>query len=554
MDVHSLTEKLSVTPRLRICWAALLVFLIGQQLVEAQEPGPSLSTSAVAGVVVDPLGRDSPQGAVLGFLQTCRTQDYQQATVYMDLRSLTPAQRFVEGPKLARQLEQLLNSSKGFEAGSVSRNAGGKSGTGSGEIVANFLGEGRADQLDLERVQLGPGSTVWQFSSASVRIIPRLFALIGQSPLERRLPALLVSWTFLDTALWRWLALALLTVLLTAFSSLLSRGLLFLARPIMRRVSAYLHTELLEALVGPLRLFVVVVGFRAGMEFIEPSALLRFYLARLMAFLLAIAVSWAAMRLIDVSTDRVRFVLLAEHEDISSSMLPLVNKMIKIVIFLFTVAAILTNWGYNTTTVLAGVGVGGLAVALAAQKTLENLFGGIAVISDRPVLVGDVCRFGDRTGTVEEIGLRSTRIRTADRSLVTVPNGQFSSMMLENLSRRDKIWFHPRLSLARETSPAQIRQLLDSISHLLASSDKVCKEGRTVRFVSVGTYSLDLDVSAYVSTSDDNEFSLVQQELLLRLLEIVEAAGTHLALPTQASINYEAETPRTSSAPEQVKK
>jgi MscS family membrane protein len=135
------------------------------------------------------------------------------------------------------------------------------------------------------------------------------------------------------------------------------------------------------------------------MEFIEPSALLRFYLGRVMAFLLAIAVSWAAMRLIDVSTDQVRFVLAAEHADLSSSMLPLVNKMIKIVIFLFTIAAILGNWGYNTTTVLAGVGVGGLAVALAAQKTLENLFGGIAVISDRPVLVGDICRFGDRTGT-----------------------------------------------------------------------------------------------------------------------------------------------------------
>ena len=102
MDPHCLTAKLSVTRRLRFCSAALVVFLIGQLLVDAQELGPSLSTSAVAGIAADPLGRDSPQGAVLGFLQTCRTQDYQQATVYMDLRSLTPAQRFVEGPKLAR--------------------------------------------------------------------------------------------------------------------------------------------------------------------------------------------------------------------------------------------------------------------------------------------------------------------------------------------------------------------------------------------------------------------------------------------------------------------
>jgi len=277
------------------------------------------------------------------------------------------------------------------------------------------------------------------------------------------------------------------------------------------------------------------------MEFIGPSALVRLYLGRVLTFLFSIGVAWAAIRSIEVATDRARFVLAAGHGNLSLSILPLVNKVIKIVIFVLAVAVILSNWGYNTTAVLAGVGVGGLAVALAAQKTIENLFGGVAVISDRPVLVGDTCRFGDRTGTVEDIGLRSTRIRTPDRTLVTVPNAQFSSMTLENLSRRDKIWFHPRLSLARETSPAQIRQLLDSISGLLDSYPKVDPGSVSVRFAAVGAYSLDLDVSAYILTPDDDEFSRVQQELLLRILDAVEAAGTRLALPTQASINYSAD-------------
>ncbi len=523
------------------CCLAISFFLTAVPFVAAQELAPQHSPSSLNRASADPLGRDSPQGAVLGFLRTCRTQDYRQASAYMDLRRLPASQRAVEGGKLARQLEQLLDSNKEFEAGSLSENPAGKFGNGSGEIVARFLDYGRTDYLDLERVQLAANSAVWQFSSTSVGLIPRLYKLIGESAFERRLPAPLVSWTFLDTALWRWLALALLTGALIALSSLLSRGLLFLAHPFLKRISSYLHTELLEALAGPLRLFVTVVGFRAGMEFIEPSALLRFYLGRVMAFLLAIAFSWAAMRVTDVSTDRIRFVLAAEHADLSSSMLPLVNKMIKIVIFLFAIAAILGTWGYNTTTVLAGVGVGGLAVALAAQKTLENLFGGIAVISDRPVLVGDLCRFGDRTGTVEAIGLRSTRIRTLDRSLVTVPNGQFSAMMLENLSRRDSIWFHPRLSLARDTSPTQIRQLLDSISRLLAANPKVGVDGRSVCFAAVGAYSFDLDVSAYISTSDDDQFNVVQQELLLRLLELVEAAGIRLALSTQRVLNYEAD-------------
>jgi MscS family membrane protein len=277
------------------------------------------------------------------------------------------------------------------------------------------------------------------------------------------------------------------------------------------------------------------------MEFIDPSALLRLFLGRALAFLFSIGVAWAAMRLSDVATDRTRFVLASSHGNFSSSILPLVNKVFKIVIFVLAVTVILNNWGYNTTTVLAGVGVGGLAVALAAQKTIENLFGGVSVISDRPVLIGDTCRFGDRTGTVEEIGLRSTRIRTPDRTLVTVPNAQFSLMTLENLSRRDKIWFHPRISLSRETSPAQIRQLLDSISGLLDAHAQVESSSRSVRFVAVGAYSLDIDVSAYVLTQDDNEFSRVQEELLVRILEAVEAAGTRLALPTQASITYSAD-------------
>jgi MscS family membrane protein len=518
--------------------AALLVSLF---FAEAQQVVPgSIAAPAATRLSGDPLGRDTPQSAVIRFLEACRTRDYKQATSYLDLRALPSAQRALEGPTLAKQLEQLLDRNTEFDAGSMSRNPQGDTGGGH-EPVASFVDEGHAYQVDLERVQLHPNYPVWQFSSSSVGLIPQLYKLVGESAFERRLPEPLVSWTLLETAVWRWLALILLAALLAALSSLLSRGLLGLVHPILRRASAYLHPEILEALAGPLRLLVVVAGFRAGMEFIGPSALLRLYLGRVLAFLFSIGVAWAAMRLVEVATDRIRFVLAADHENISSSILPLVNKIGKIVIVLLTVTVILSNWGYNTTTVLAGVGVGGLAVALAAQKTLENLFGGVAVISDRPVLVGDTCRFGDRTGDVEDIGLRSTRIRTADRTLVTVPNGQFSLMTLENLSRRDKIWFHPRLSLTRETSPAQIRQLLDSISRLLDSNPKVDPGGRSVRFAAVGAYSLDFDISAYVLTANDDEFSRVQQELLLGILEAVEAAGTRLALPTQASINYTAD-------------
>ena len=113
-----------------------------------------------------------------------------------------------------------------------------------------------------------------------------------------------------------------------------------------------------------------------------------------------------------------------------------------------------------------------MALALAAQKTIENLFGGVAVITDRPVAIGDFCKFGNQVGTVEDIGLRSTRIRTLDRTLLTVPNGQFSSMTLENFSKRDKMWFHLTLNLRRDTTSDQMRTLLDSLTQGAAAKSQ----------------------------------------------------------------------------------
>jgi len=156
------------------------------------------------------------------------------------------------------------------------------------------------------------------------------------------------------------------------------------------------------------------------------------------------------------------------------------------------------------------------------------------VITDRPVAIGDFCKFGNQVGTVEDIGLRSTRIRTLDRTLLTVPNGQFSTMTLENYSKRDKMWFHLTLNLRRDTTSSQMRTLLDSITKALKQNPKVETGSLPVRFVGVGTYSLDVEVFAYILTLDGDEFNRIQQELFLRILDEVEAAGSGLAVPTQA--------------------
>lgn len=251
-----------------------------------------------------------------------------------------------------------------------------------------------------------------------------------------------------------------------------------------------------------------------------------------------IGAAWLLVKTVDLISGQIRLRLEARHSTLSRSALPLASRVIKIAILIFAVTAVIGSWGYNTNTIWAGLGIGGVAVALAAQKTIENLFGGVAVVSDRPVAIGDFCKFGDRVGTVEDIGLRSTRVRTLDRTLVSVPNSEFSSLVLENFSRRDKVWFHPTLNLRRDTQPDQVRSVLEAIHRILTEHPKVEVGSLPVRFVGAGSYSLDVEVFAYIQTADYDEFLKIQQELLLKILDAISAAGTALAIPTQASVFY----------------
>ncbi|HZT31055.1 MAG TPA: mechanosensitive ion channel family protein [Bryobacteraceae bacterium] len=490
----------------------------------------------------DPLNRDTPQSAVFSFLEACHARNYARAWRYLDLRKLPAGQRLKEGPELAQELVRILDRDVQFDVASLSREAAGDQDDdlpANRERVDSFNMNGRTLELDLERVTLRSGLSVWLFSSESVALIPQIAQLASDSPIEKFLPQALVRNRLLDTALWRWIALTLLVLVAAAFSRGLSQGLLRLAQIGVGRLIPRMSAGVLETFVGPMRLLLSLAAFRAGMAWIGPSALPRLWIDRVLAVLFVLGVAWLGSGTVDLGLERLRLALATtRHQSFSYSVLPLASRVLKITILLLAIAAVLSDWGYNTTTILAGLGVGGVAVALASQKTIENLFGSVAVISDRPVSVGDFCRFGDRMGMVEDIGLRSTRIRTPDRTLVTVPNGQFSSMVLENFSKRDKMWFHIMLNLRRDTTPEQVRALLEAIARMLADHPKVETGTFPVRFVGVGTYSLDVEVAVYILTRDGDEFLRLQQDLLLWILDAVEAEGTALALPTQASITY----------------
>jgi MscS family membrane protein len=473
----------------------------------------------------DPLGRTSPQESMLHFLEACHAKDYTKAAHYLDLRHMPPADVAKQGPALATQLEDLLDDTP-FDITALSRDPEGDTSDGldsSRERLDTFHVDGQDLELQLERVQLRPGLRVWLVAADSLPLIPQAHQLIQETGFEKRLPQPLVTFELFDTPVWRWIVLILAGLALWAFTPVVAWGAVRALRPVLNA----------PALKGPFRILLAVTGLRVAIEFAPPATLARLFVERALALVMALGLAWAAAVFADLFAERWRKRLDPRMHGVSLSFLPLGRQVVKLSLYVFAVLSVISAWGYNTSTILAGLGVGGLAVALAAQKTIENLFGGISVIGDRPVLVGDVCKFGDHTGTVLHIGLRSTRIQTADRTIISIPNSQFSSMPLENLSRRDKIWFHPVLNLRRDTTSEQLLKVLSGIASILKGNEKVETGDIPVRFIGVGPYSLDVEVVAYVRTANNDEFLALQQDLLLRMLRAVEEAGTALAVPVQ---------------------
>lgn len=502
----------------------LLVLLLSATFLYSQTP-----VVAPAAEVKDPLGRGTPQSSVIHFLEACHARDYSKAAKFLDLRKMAPADRIKAGPELAKQLEDLLDDTP-FDIAALSRNPEGDLQDDLNENLeelATFQPGGQPITLALERVELKPDLKVWLVASGSVSVIPLAHKTIDETAFEKTLPRFLVTYEILDTPVWRWLAL------------LIAVPVLWYAAGFVLRIPV----RMLEArAVGsdfhnPLRLCLAVALFQIVLTLAPPSTLPRLFLERGVGLTFFVGVAWVAAAVVDVLADRFHSRLDPRVQTVSFSVLPLLRQLLKLSLYLTAVLSVVSAWGYNTSTILAGLGVGGLAVALAAQKTIENLFGGISVIGDRPVLVGDVCRFDGKTGTVMHIGLRSTRIRTADRTVISVPNAQFSAMSLENLSARDKIWFHPVLNLRRNTTAAQMESVLAAIRGILTSHPKVEEGNLPVRFTTVGQWSLDVEVNAYVRTKDYEEFLVVQQELLLRMLNAVHEAGTALAIPVQESVS-----------------
>lgn len=347
------------------------------------------------------------------------------------------------------------------------------------------------------------------------------------------LPPVFFDLTLLDVQLWQWVGLMLLTVLVWLLSWWASILMLRLLRPLIARSHTKADDRFVDAAAAPMRLILALGLFASGSRPFGLEPPVQAVINESCRILTILTMSWLIARIVDGVTSVVSDRLTIRGQASAAALMPLGRRAVKAAVFALALLAVLQHLGFNVTAMLAGLGVGGLALALAAQKTVENLFGGLTLIADQPVRVGDFCRFGDQVGTIEDIGLRSTRVRTNARTLVSIPNGEFATMQLENYTERDRIWFHTTLGLRYETSADQLRHVLIELKKLLAAHPQVDPNPARVRFVQFGASSLDLEIFAYVRTRDMNEYLAVQEHLLLRIMDIVAASGTGFAYPSQ---------------------
>ncbi len=487
----------------------------------------------------DPFGRETPQGMVVGLMNALAAADYERAVQYFEISSVPGVRQWfiLAGPQLAKRFQEVLD-----RAGSVitpaelSNDPNGNVKDGLKQDVERF-GQIKASEREvplLAKRVTRDGKALWLVSGSTLNEIPALSrALKVDSSAGPWLNLLPEGPTIGGAPVSHWLAL----LILAGLSFALSWALIALRVPIERLLrrggEETKLSRFIEKSAGPMRLLIMLLIFGLAVQAVGISVIARYRAVFVVQIVGWFAFAWLLWRVADAAGEVILGRMSRRGQLTAYSAISFLNRAFKALLAILFVVALLRAFGVNVTAGLAALGVGGLAIALGAQKLFENLIGSLTLLADRPVRIGDFCRFGDTLGTIEEIGIRSTRIRTLDRTVLTVPNGEFATLHIENFSQRDRYWFHPILNLRYETSADQMRYLLQELRDMLGKHPKVDSTSARVRLIGLAAYSLDVEIFAYVVAWDYAGFLELQEELLLSCMEIVEKSGTGFAFPSQ---------------------
>ena len=332
---------------------------------------------------------------------------------------------------------------------------------------------------------------------------------------------------------WQWLGLVVGLVLAWIVGRLAGRLTSWVLRRLVSRTDVTWDDEIVRRLHAPLT-FGWTIGIvwttRSGLDLPEKIHAL---MGRGLRAAMVLGIFWGLLRAVDVVAAALGHSEWSKSNPSSRSLVHLGGRVAKTLIAAMGVITVVADLGYPVASLIAGLGVGGVALALASQKTVENLFGAFSIGFDQPFRIGDFVRLENMVGTIETLGLRSTRIRTLDRTLVTIPNSALSEMKTESFTARDRIRLACTIGVEYGTTAAQMRQVLEGLGGVLKEHPKFWTEGYMVRFKEFGASSLDIEVMAWFTTADWNEFVAIREEILLSFMEVVEKAGASFAFPSQ---------------------
>jgi MscS family membrane protein len=523
---------------------ALAIFAASTTFAQEQEP-PETTVAVAVPVTVDKgpedaLNRGTPRRSIVGFLKATSEFNFEKAAEYLDLRNLPDEASEVGGPELARQLNQVISRSVWLDDYSVSDSPEGAKGDGlpgyRDELMKIKSRNGEVP-IWMQRVPRGDGEQIWKVSNRSVALIPELYEEFSYSaPIEQVRNWFPEDASFLGLEAFKWLILLIFAVvswpIFYAIGSLLSR--------IFSSPEKEIYPLVRKVFTGPLTFIAVLVTVSVALSQLGAGA----YAQQVMSAqtLSTVALVWALWAIINLFKKYKQNRLIEQERPGAAKLLQPMTTLIKLMIVMFGLLFWLNNIGFNITTVLAGLGVGGLAVALALQKPIEDMMGALTIFSQAPIRVGDLCKYGGVTGTVEDIGLRTTRVRTLTNTVVSIPNSRIAYVEVENLSYREKIRYWPTLRLRYDTRQSQLRQICDEILLMLQESDQVHDDPVRVRFTDFDEDAVLIKVHCFLKTTDFAESLKIGEELNYGIMRIVEGAGAQFALPG-STIYIEGESP-----------
>ena len=490
---------------------------------------PKTAPPETPAVLPDPLGRETPRSMVSGLIAALASHDYDRASQYFDLPAVTSRQR-VNAAAQARAFQGLLDNGGSLQPYAVLSN----------EAVGRIDDELPVDQEQVGQIRIQnknvpvlltrgeeEGQQVWRVSQETMSQI----ASATKRPEAVRAPDP-DEFVIAGAPLKDWGLLIGLGVLI--FGGLWMVAALMVA--LMRRLVADPATNGLyrffEAALPPLSLLIAVFVFFGWAERLPVAIVARQTLLRYTGIISVIAFVWFGLRLVDAIAELAIVRMQQRQRRQVVSVITLLRRTAKVLLLLFSGIGILDTFGIDVTTGIAALGIGGIALALGAQKTVENLVGSVTVIADRPAQVGDFIKVGDIIGTVEDVGIRSTRIRTLERTLVTIPNGDLSARQIENFAPRERFLFNPVIAVDFRASSAKLREAIGIVQQIVKEHEYI-GEGARAHLGRITERSFNIEVFAYIEVLDFEQSVRIREELLLAIYEGLEAAGIGLAFPAQ---------------------